>query len=1282
MAETEKLRKDADICLSDLKNEKGDETKKEKEPPIPQVGPIELFKFADKIDVALLVFGTIMSVAHGAIMPVMCLLFGEMTDNFAEHSAIEEFNTTLYNDTSINANVTLGDFMSTFATYYSILGAIVIVTAFAEVACFTVSAGRQVRRIRIRCFHSILRQDIGWFDVNDTGTLNTHIIDDVYKIQEGIGEQIGLFLQSFSTFLLSFIVSLFKGWKLTLVVLAVCPLLALTAALFSQMVTSFTTKEQAAYAKAGAVAEEVLSAIRTVFAFNGQHKEINRYHKNLEEAKNMGIKAAVSTSLIMGFTFLMIYLSYALAFWYGSTLILSQEYSVGTVLSVLFALLIGASALGQTSPTIQSFSGARGAAYKIYNIIDRKPTIDSYSESGFKPDSINGNVEFKNVHFTYPSRPDVKVLNNLSLTVKTGQTIALVGSSGCGKSTTIQLLQRFYDLQEGSISIDGHDICSLNIRYLRGIIGVVSQEPVLFGTTITENIRYGRIDVTQEEIETAAKEANAYDFIMTLPDKFETLVGDRGTQMSGGQKQRIAIARALVRNPKILLLDEATSALDAESETIVQAALDKARLGRTTIVVAHRLSTIRNADVIAGFKKGEIVEFGTHNELMEKHGVYYTLVSMQTFEKAIEKEHDESLPIENSPISEKSESSLIMRKSTRGSSTAGLEGKKEEKETLVDAKDIIEDDESLPSVSFFSVMRLNGSEWPYILVGTIFSILNGIVMPMFEIILSKYIVVFIDPNQEEVRRKSLILSIIFAVLGVASFFTLFFEGFCFGKSGEILTMKMRLATFTAMMKQDLKWYDDPKNNVGALTTRLALDAAQVQGATGARLSTLVHNIVNMTTCIIIAFVYGWQLTLLVLVLVPFMIAAGVMQMQIVGGQAAEDKIELEKAGKILTEAIENIRTVASLTREPMFETLYAENLEVPYKNSQKRACLQGFVFSVTQAILCFAYAACFRFGAWLIENGHMDLEGVFMVTMVLLYGAMNIGEANSYTPNYAKAKVSAAHIIKLLKRRPAIDNLSQEGKSLDQFDGNVQLESVMFTYPSRPNVPVLQGLNLKVSKGETLALVGSSGCGKSTTIQLLERFYDPMRGKVMLDSVSVKELNIHWLRSQIGIVSQEPVLFDCSLADNIAYGDNSRTVTIEEIKTAAEAANIHSFIEDLPKKYDTQAGDKGTQLSGGQKQRIAIARAIIRNPKLLLLDEATSALDTESEKVVQEALDKARQGRTCIVVAHRLSTIQNADCIAVFKGGVVVEQGTHQQLLAKKGVYHMLVTTQMGHEGV
>uniref|UniRef100_A0A7N5ZYI5 ATP-binding cassette, sub-family B (MDR/TAP), member 4 n=1 Tax=Anabas testudineus TaxID=64144 RepID=A0A7N5ZYI5_ANATE len=1235
-----------------MEDDKKNKKKKEKPPKLPTVGPIAVFRFADNLDIAMILAGTVMAMANGVVLPLMCIVFGDMTDSFVS-------------DAMASNNQT--EDMHQYAIYYSIMGAVVLVAAYLQVSLWTLAAGRQVKRIRKLFFHRIMQQEIGWFDVNETGELNTRLTDDVYKIQEGIGDKVGMLIQAFTTFITSFIIGFSRGWKLTLVILAVSPALAISAAFFSKVLTSFTSKEQTAYAKAGAVAEEVLSAIRTVFAFSGQDREIKRYHKNLEDAKRMGIKKALSSNIAMGFTFLMIYLSYALAFWYGSTLVLNFEYTIGTLLTVFFVVLIGAFAMGQTSPNIQTFASARGAAHKVYSIIDHKPSIDSFSDDGFKPDAIKGNIEFKNIHFTYPSRADVKVLNNMSLSVRSGQTIALVGSSGCGKSTTIQLLLRFYDPQEGSVCIDGHDIRSLNIRYLREMIGVVSQEPILFATTIAENIRYGRPDVTQQEIEQAAKEANAYDFIMNLPDKFETLVGDRGTQMSGGQKQRIAIARALVRNPKILLLDEATSALDAESETIVQAALDKVRQGRTTIIVAHRLSTIRNADVIAGFQKGAIVELGTHSQLMEKQGVYQTLVSMQTFEEAKEGEEAEYelSADEKSPLVKSfSESSLYRRKSTRGSSFAASDRGGEEKEKSNLDNDKAEEDENVPPVSFLEVFRLNIPEWPYILLGTICAIINGAMQPLFAVIFSKIITVFANPDLDVVKERSTFFSLMFAVIGGVSFFTMFLQGFCFGKSGEILTLKLRLRAFKSMMRQ-----------VRSTTVRPA------QGSTGVRLATMAQNFANMGTSVIISFVYSWEMTLLILAVVPIMAMAGAAEIKLLTGHAAKDKKELEKAGKIATEAIENIRTVASLNREPKFESLYEENLEVPYKNAVKKAHIYGFTYSFSQAMIYFAYAGCFRFGAWLIQENRIGVEAVFLVISAVLYGAMALGEANSFAPNYAKAKLSASHLMMLVNREPAIDNLSQQGESPDKFDGNVRFESVKFNYPSRPDVPILQGMNLKVKKGETLALVGSSGCGKSTTIQLLERFYDPREGRVVLDNINAKDLNIYWLRSQIGIVSQEPVLFDCTLAENIAYGDNSRTVTQEEIEAAAKAANIHSFIEGLPQKYDTQAGDKGTQLSGGQKQRIAIARAILRNPKLLLLDEATSALDTESEKVVQEALDQARMGRTCIIVAHRLSTIQNADRIAVFQGGVVVEQGTHQQLLAKKGVYHMLVTTQMGHRG-
>ncbi|NXI23338.1 MDR1 protein, partial [Sterrhoptilus dennistouni] len=1219
------------------------------------------FCYADGVDVLLMIVGLVAAAANGTGMPLLIIFFGEMTNSFVL-SGMQP------NDTSVNSSscpsapgVDIEADMTKFAYYFVGIGFAVFILSMIQVWTFLVTAARQTARIRQKFFFAVLHQEMAWFDTTQIGTLNTRLTDDINTIHEGIGDKISIFLQFFSTFVSGLIVGFIYGWKLTLVVMSVSPLLAASAAIWSSLLASLTAKELSAYAKAGAVAEEILSAIRTVVAFNGQQKALEKYDANLEMAKRVGMKKTIITDTCLGLSQFFIFGSYALAFWYGTKLTAEDpHYDIGIVLIVFFSVLVGAFSLGQAAPNLENVANARGAAYEVYKIINKKRLIDSSSKEGYKPDKLVGEIEFRNIHFSYPSRPDVKILKGLNLKVQTGKTIALVGASGCGKSTTVQLLQRFYDPDQGEITLDGRDIRTLNIKWLRENIGIVSQEPVLFATTIAENIRYGREDISDAEIEQAAKEANAFDFISRLPDKFNTMVGERGAQLSGGQKQRIAIARALARNPKILLLDEATSALDTQSESIVQAALDKARAGRTTIVIAHRLSTIRTADTIAGFEKGVVVEQGTHSELMLQKGVYYSLVMQQVRTNLFTLSVSQSFDVLGHETAKQQISRhFIKRVHCSRLNEHPLSGEFYE--------------ENLPAVSFLKILALNKPEWFYVLVGVIAAAVIGAVHPAFAVIFGKIIGAFQESDPVKRSKNTVVFSLIFLLLGVIILAAYIVQGFMFGKSGETLTMRLRSLSFRALLQQEIGWYDDQKNAVGVLLTRLATDASQVKGATGSRLALMTMTVFTLVTAIIIAFVYGWQLTLLILACIPYIVGANAVNASSMSGHAAEDQKALEEAGRISTESVENIRTVASLTKEEAFYERYVATLDLTYRKALKKAPFYGFTYGISQSSEYFINAAVFRFGAWLIANCLTNFEDVFIVFSSVMFAAMNVGQSASMAPDYGKARTSAQRIFQLLDRKPVIDSYSEQGEKLSHFEGNIEFRNIHFVYPTRPEVEVLQGLNVKVNKGQTLALVGSSGCGKSTSIQLLERFYDPVEGQVLADGFDTKSLHLQWLRSRLGLVSQEPILFDCSIAENIQYGDNSRVVSQEEIEAAAKAANIHAFIEKLPEKYNTRVGEKGTQLSGGQKQRIAIARALVRNPAVLLLDEATSALDTESEKIVQKALDNARQGRTCIVIAHRLSTVQTADIIVVIQNGRVVEQGTHSQLLAKEGHYYALV---------
>ncbi|KAJ3079677.1 ATP-binding cassette, sub-B (MDR TAP), member 4, partial [Rhizoclosmatium hyalinum] len=557
-------------------------------------------------------------------------------------------------------------------------------------------------------------------------------------------------------FLGGILFSVVAGWKMALVVTAAVPALGIVLASTFALLAKLTNQGQTDYAEAGALATEVLGSIRTVFAFGGQKREGDAYEKLLVDSQGIRRKKIFSTGIGFGTVNLMIYAFIALALWYGATLLVKGEYQGQNVMIIFFTLLVGSFSIGNLGPYATSFASAQGAAYEVYSIIDRKPTVVKSVTEGVNIPRFAKEIEFRNVKFNYASRPDVQVLNGLNLKIPYGKTVALVGSSGSGKSTIMQMLQRFYDPVEGSVLIDGVDLKDANVRSFRSQLGVVSQEPVLFRYSVKENIRFGKLDATDKEIEEAARAANAYDFIKELPEGFDNDVGERGSLLSGGQKQRVAIARAIIRNPPILLLDEATSALDSQSEQIVQDALEKASVGRTTIVIAHRLSTIKDADLIVVLEKGEVAEMGTHNELLAKKGRYHELVSRQELKKN-EKEEDADIERDTTPTPLEKAAVVGLSTSTELVNVVATDGKEK---TPVAEKE---------KVNFKNLLRLigyNSQQWYFLAISATAATGLGLAFPLYSLFFGKLIAAFFDPNVSSLQDQINTWCLVFLVIGI------------------------------------------------------------------------------------------------------------------------------------------------------------------------------------------------------------------------------------------------------------------------------------------------------------------------------------------------------------------------------------------------------------------------------------------------------------------------------------------------------------------------------------
>jgi ATP-binding cassette subfamily B (MDR/TAP) protein 1 len=1259
-------------------NEEKEQESEKSKVPDEKIPFHKLFSFADTTDIFLMIAGTLGAIGNGLGLPVMTILFGEMINSFGNNQTSKD----------------VVDIVSKVCLKFVYLGVATLVAAFLQVACWMVTGERQAARIRNLYLKTILRQDVAFFDKEtNTGEVVGRMSGDTVVIQDAMGEKVGKFIQLISTFIGGFVIAFFKGWLLTLVMMTSIPLMVMAGAAMALIISKMASKGQTAYAKAANVVEQTIGSIRTVASFTGEKQAIINYNKFLVSAYKSSVFEGTAAGLGLGLVMFVIFGSYALAVWFGVKMIREKGYNGGDVLNVIIAVLTGSMSLGQASPCMSAFAAGQAAAFKMFETISRKPEIDSYDTNGKVLDDVRGDIELRDVYFSYPARPDEQIFNGFSLEIPSGTTTALVGQSGSGKSTVISLIERFYDPHSGEVLIDGTNLKEFQLKWIRQKIGLVSQEPVLFAASIRENIAYGKEDATTEDIKAATELANAAKFIDKLPQGLDTMVGEHGTQLSGGQKQRVAIARAILKDPRILLLDEATSALDAESERVVQEALDRIMVNRTTVVVAHRLSTVRNADSIAVIHRGKMVEKGSHDELVkDPEGAYSQLIRLQEVNKESEQTGDQNkTEISTESFRQSSQRGSIIRSLSRGSSIGnssrhsfsvsfGLPTGIHDT-TMKDTESPEQVSESPPSVSLIRLAALNKPEIPVILIGAIAAIINGVLLPLFGVLISSMIKVFYEKSHKQ-KKDSEFWALMFLVLGIVSLVAIPARGYFFAVAGSKLIQRIRVMCFEKVVNMEVGWFDEPEHSSGAVGARLSADASMVRALVGDALGLLVQNLASAVAGLLIAFLASWELALIILVLLPLIGVNGYIQAKFMKGFSADAKVMYEEASQVANDAVGSIRTVASFCAEEKVMDLYKKKCEGPMMTGIRQGVISGLGFGVSFLLLFCVYATSFYAGARLVESGQITFSDVFKVFFALTMAAVGISQSSSFAPDSSKAKVAAASIFSIIDRKSQIDPSDESGETLNDVKGEIHLRHVSFKYPLRPDIQIFKDLSLTIHSGKTVALVGESGSGKSTVIALLQRFYDPDSGHITLDGVELQKLKLKWLRQQMGLVSQEPVLFNDTIRANIAYGKEGEA-SEAEILAASELANAHKFISSLHQGYDTIVGERGVQLSGGQKQRVAIARAIAKSPKILLLDEATSALDAESEKVVQDALDRVMVNRTTVVVAHRLSTIKNADVIAVVKNGVIVEKGKHDTLInIHDGVYASLVALHMSAKTV
>ncbi|KAK8147762.1 hypothetical protein G3M48_001032 [Beauveria asiatica] len=1277
-------------------------------------------------DYVLLVCGLVISAAAGVPIPLMGIFFGQLIDDLNEATCDARALSDLYQASpdelqrSVNSKVLK-------LVYIGIASFALI---YAYLVCWAIFSRRLEARIRDAYFRALLRQDATFYDKRQAGELSSRLNADMQIIQSGTSEKVGICIACTSFFITAYVVGFVKDTKLAAMLISLIPAFLILFVVGSYFTQKFTMAMSNAIASASSIAQETLSHIAVVQAFNAGPRLQAKFAAAMDLARVYGIKKAFVAALQAGILYFIAYAANALAFWQGSRQIVDaigndSGTSVGDISIVIFLLVDACIIFGSIAPYIPMLGAAAAAFRKVRQDIEAPVLIDSGSDDGDKlPTTTAGGIKFDGVSYAYVSRPDRPVLRNVSFECPAGKYTALVGLSGSGKSTVAGLTSRLYDPTEGTVTLDGHNLRNLNVKSLRSFMSLVQQEPSLLSRSILENIALGVLnspwqhhqkfqaiiespvlaqlaDKLQEGtdmdaaahefgpdvvelvgmIREAARLADAASFIDKLERGYGTDVGISGKLVSGGQRQRIALARALIRDPKILILDEATASLDSASERRIQVAVESIAKDRTLIAIAHRLSTIKNADNIIVMSNGVILEQGTHSELMALNGNYASMVRLQNVEAD---KQDDSVSLASTDRGD-IEAEVPARDSIAKddeavkahhlmTDDANVQATPESKETVAPEDDL--DATKSTGTVLHSMFKLIRPNLVWLLVATFAGVLVGLTFSASGLIFGNTIGNINSCNStDHILWAGRFFGGLFFMLAVVELLANSTSWSGFGYVAEKLLYRIRVLTFRSLHQQDMDWHQASGRTPSSLLSVITADTAAVGGFSGSIVGTMFSVMINFLAAIVISHIIAWKIAVVCLVTVPLLLGSGVMQMRSLSQFERKHASAFSSALGITVEAINSFKTVSSLSIENEILSTYRRALHGPQREITMFSLWTNFWLATANSTCNLIYAFAYWWGSTRIIKGENTQTQFLIILTAMLISAQQWGQMFSLAPEISRARAAASRILSLIDLDSA-KKLPREKGGVDveadaqpptrpsgpNRGSTIVFKDVAFSYPSRTKIQILKGMSFTINAGQFCGLVGPSGAGKSTILSLVQRMYRPTAGVVEVDGVDICAREGTEFRDDIAVVPQDCALFEGTIRFNVGLGARPGVdATDAEIEEACRLANIHNTIAALPDGYDTECGPNGSRLSGGQRQRLAIARALVRKPKLLLLDESTSALDAESERALQEGLERAAKGITVIAITHRLHTVRKADVIFVVEGGQVVEKGRHDE---------------------